>query len=94
MQYPELDKFDSTPDQDLALTIAFKKADRTPAQTPGEYLRLAVLEKLDAWVGEHVSGVQQSRVSEALARATDQEKQAVAAALKIDLTIESPSGKP
>jgi hypothetical protein len=87
MIYAELAALDSTPDQDLGLTIQFKEDTQTTAPTPGAYLALVVGSVLDSYVSRHVGHVQKARIADAFDKATDAEKQAVAAALKIDLTV-------
>lgn len=95
MKYAELAAVDSTADQDLALTIAFKTyvaslatgdVASAPA-TPGAYLALRVLDVLGGYTTQHVGSVKKTRVSDAFDKATDQDKQQVAAILKVSLTV-------
>ena len=100
MIYPELAQLDSTPDQDLALTIAYKHyvaaltldQQKTALATPGAFLALRVGDMLDDFVVEHIRKVKIDRILEAATAAvTTTDAKAltdVAAALKIDLTID------
>lgn len=99
MTYPELGRLDSTPDQDLGLTIAFKmavNAKQTTATTPGEYLVERVQEWLtnesQRWVlGEKLVRLQQA-ISTALA-SKDAAVDVAAQALGVDLTVDVPADK-
>lgn len=94
MIYPELTDVDSTPDQDLGLTIAFKLAvnqQQTTAKSPGAYLAERVVQLLTDYASAHVVGEQKSRIDQALAKATDKEKQDVAVILGVDLVIVPPT---
>lgn len=93
MNYPELSKLDSTPEQDLGLNIAFKmavNAGSTETTSPGEYLALRVSELLDSYTNQHVSDVKRQRVVEALSVADTKQLADVATALGVDLTVEVP----
>jgi hypothetical protein len=93
MIYPELAAIDATPDQDLGLTIAFKLAanqQQTAATTPGEYLAERVMQLLGDYASHHVVTEQKARIDQALATATDKEKQDIATILKVDLVVVPP----
>lgn len=96
MKYAELAAVDSTADQDLALTIAFKTylASLAPGDvasapaTPGAYLAVRIQDVLAGYTTQHVGLVKKTRVSDAFDKATDQDKQSVAAILKVSLTVD------
>lgn len=96
MTYSELASLDSTPDQDLGLTIAFKgalSAGQTAAKTPGAYLAARVGELLASYDQQHVTGVRADRIQQALdvaTKANDASVQAVAQALGVDLVVVAP----
>lgn len=96
MTYPEFAKFDSTPEQDKALTIAFKTAvntrQATRATTPGEFLLELVTSDLNRLIDEHDTGVTIERIIDRVKQGlTDVERANVARDLSIDLDIKIPS---
>lgn len=96
MRYLELANFDSTPDQDLALNIAFKQAKLDPlfptdALSPGDFLQKSVIRTLNEFSGKHVTSVKDARISKAFDNADDQTKQAVAQVLGVDLAVTVPN---
>lgn len=96
MTYPELAAIDSTPVQDLGLTIAFKLAAnqaQTAAVSPGAYLAERVIQILTDYASAHVSSEQKARVNAALDAADAKTKQDVAALLGVDLTVVPPASK-
>lgn len=93
--YPSLGKIDSTADQDLGLTIAFKKdaeVQHTTAQSPEEYLAQFVVAKLEDLAIQHVSGQQLDLIFEALKIAFSNDDvttiNKVATDLNVDITID------
>lgn len=98
MRYPELASFDSTADQDLGLTIAYKAMLLTLApedlpdapRTAGAYLAARVSDTLSSYAVQHVAVVQKDRVVEAFVRASSQAREAAALALGVDLDVEVP----
>lgn len=98
MRYPELAAVDSTPDQDLGLTIAYKAMllTLTPEDLPdaprtaGAYLAARVTDVLSSYAVQHIEGVQTDRIADAFIRATPQAKAAAATALGVDLDVEIP----
>ena len=100
MTYPSLAKIDSTPDQDLGLTIAFKldaNEKRTTAQSPEEYLAQFVIAKLEDLAAQRVSGEQLDRIftAEKIAFVNNEttKLQQIAAILGISLVVEVPPDK-
>lgn len=100
MRYPELAALDSTADQDLGLTIAYKTLLTSLANDPvalaaaprtaGAYLASRVSDTLSSYAMQHVAVVQKDRVVEAFVRASPQAREAAALALGVDLDVEVP----
>lgn len=93
--YPSLGQIDSTPDQDLGLTVAFKQdlaQQHTTAKSPEEYLAQFVVSKLEDLAVAHVSGAQFDLLVAGLkvAFAADDVAtvNAVAAELHVNITID------
>lgn len=96
--YPSLGKIDSTPDQDLGLTIAFKNdanSKRTTAQSPEEYLAQFVIAKLEDLQVANITDEQFNRMVEALKIAFNNRDftllQQVAALLHVSLVVDVPA---
>lgn len=100
-RYQEVVALDVTPDEDLALTIEFKTllngvtdpiARQAFPQTPGAYLAAQVQTQiLSKYVANRITGEQDARITDALAKANVATKQKVAMDLGVDLTVTPPA---
>ena len=100
MNYPSLGKIESTPEQDLGLTIEFKRLaneGRTTAQSPEEHLAQYVIAKLEDVALKQVTGEQLDRIFTAEKIAFENNEftklESVAAILGVSLVVDVPADK-
>lgn len=86
MIYPELAAFDSTKDQDAALTLQRAEDSGTPTATNGAYAVLILNGIMNDYVLRHISSKTEAKLVEAFGKASVADKAAVAAILKVDVS--------